>query len=93
VEQAGPDGEKRYILILQTDPDPSGVVWLFLSVYARIGAYHIKQEWWLNNSGVIRARVGSKGLSCNIDHYHHPYWRFHFQLGDQFPHRVDLFTQ
>jgi hypothetical protein len=68
-----------------------GVPHLEISVYARIGAYHIKQLWWLNNDGRIQARVFSKGLSCNLDHWHHPYWRFDFALGSPSTHRLSVF--
>jgi hypothetical protein len=69
----------------------NNVEWLELGVYARIGAYHIYQAWYLNASGVIRPRVFSKGLSCNLDHWHHPYWRFHFDLDELQIGQVNLF--
>ncbi|MFI6364146.1 hypothetical protein ACIBG0_15500 [Nocardia sp. NPDC050630] len=63
------------------------------SVYARIGAYHIKQEYTLHNDGMIQPRVYSKGLSCNIDHDHNPYWRFDFSLGSPEVARVSVHHQ
>ena len=58
----------------------SGVRWLEISIYARIGAYHIYQAWHLSQTGVILPRVWSKGLTINMDHVHHPYWRLDFDI-------------
>jgi hypothetical protein len=69
-----------------------GVPHVRLSVYARIGAYHIAQTWKLNNDGWVMPRVSSKGLSCNVDHWHHPYWRFDFALGAPEVHRAAVHT-
>jgi hypothetical protein len=65
------DCDDRYICVRELAGS-----WLELGVYARIGAYHIYQAWYLSNTGLICPRVWSKGLSCNFDHKHHPYWRF-----------------
>lgn len=62
-----------------------GTEWIEVGVYARIGAYHIYQSWYLSKEGKIRSRVWSKGLSCNLDHLHHPYRRFHFDLDREHP--------
>lgn len=83
-------GGPRYICT-QEEITSSGVPNFRLSVYARIGAYHIVQSWTLDNEGGIRARVFSKGLSCNVDHHHHPYWRFDFALGSREVQRVEVF--
>ena len=56
------------------------IQWLSLNVYARIGAYHILQEWYISETGTITPRVGSMGLTINMDHWHHPYWRFDFDI-------------
>lgn len=64
----------QYICVRETPIGPD--TWLELSVYARIGAYHIKQSWYLHDTGMIMPRVFSKGLSCDLNHWHHPYWRF-----------------
>jgi hypothetical protein len=79
-------GGDRYICTEETTI--GGVVHARIAVYARIGAYHIAQSWSLNNDGWIRPRVSSKGLSCNLDHWHHPYWRFDFSLGTPEVHRL-----
>ncbi len=60
--------------------EQGGVKWLELGVYARIGAYHIYQAWYLNSAGEIHPTVYSRGLSCNTDHIHHPYWRLDFDI-------------
>lgn len=58
----------------------NSVRWLELGVYARIGAYHIYQAWFLNEEGIIQPHVWSKGLTINMDHAHHPYWRLDFDI-------------
>jgi hypothetical protein len=88
VEFKTPDGG-RYILIQEMLL--GGVPHLTLAVYARIGAYHIVQEWTLNNDGLVMPRIFSKGLSCNLDHWHHPYWRLDFALGRPEMQRVAVF--
>ena len=60
--------------------DQAGVKWLELGAYARIGAYHIYQAWYLTSDGEIHPTVHSRGLSCNTDHIHHPYWRLDFDI-------------
>jgi hypothetical protein len=49
---------------------------LELGGYARIGGYHIYQAWYFSDQRFIMARLFSRGLSCNMDHDHHAYWRF-----------------
>ena len=46
-----------------------------------------------NNDGLIQARIYSKGLSCNLDHWHHPYWRFDFALGWPEMQRVEVYRR
>ena len=57
-----------------------GQQWLELGVYARIGSYHLYQSWYFSYDGYIDARMWSKGLQCEVDHDHHPYWRLDFDL-------------
>jgi hypothetical protein len=66
----------------------NGVQRMELSIYARIGAYHIYQTWHLGEDGWIFPRVWSKGLTINMDHWHHPYWRFDFDIDGQGSHSV-----
>ena len=54
--------------------------WLELGVLAGIGKYRIYQAWYLSEDGWIEPRMWSKGLHCNIDHKHHPYWRLDFDV-------------
>jgi hypothetical protein len=68
----------EYVGLVEFTQD--NVWWLRINVYARIGAYHILQEWDLSESGAIIARVGSKGVAINMDHTHHPYWRLDFDI-------------
>ncbi|MDQ3666534.1 MAG: hypothetical protein M3410_08130 [Acidobacteriota bacterium] len=65
-----------------------GVRWLRINVYARVGAYHILQEWYLSETGTIRPRVGSKGVAINMEHTHHPYWRLDFDIDGPEDNRV-----
>ena len=80
----------RYICVRSFKKD--GMDWLELGVYMRIGAYHLYQCYYLSASGMVLPRVFSKGLSCNIDHTHHPYWRFDFDLDGAGHQRVNLVT-
>ncbi|WEX74762.1 hypothetical protein PYH37_000033 [Sinorhizobium numidicum] len=87
VKFSTPSGD-RYIL--NDEILVSGTKHLHLAVYARIGAYHIQQSWFINDDGWIHPRIFSKGLSCNLDHWHHPYWRFNFALGIPESHRLSV---
>ncbi|MCC6966943.1 MAG: hypothetical protein IT391_11775 [Nitrospira sp.] len=53
----------------------NGVQWLEIGTYARIGEYHLYQAWHFSEDGEMRPILHSRGLSCNTDHHHHPYWR------------------
>ncbi len=57
-----------------------GTQWLDIRVGAHIGAYRIQQAWQLSRDGRIAARVWSRGVSCDTDHVHHPYWRIDFDV-------------
>jgi hypothetical protein len=61
----------------------SGVKWLEIGVYARIGEYHLYHAWYLSELGEIRPVLQSRGLSCNTTHQHHPYWRLDFGIADE----------
>lgn len=81
--------DDRYICVREVELD--GEPTLELGVYARIGAYHIYQCWYLQSKGEvgdILPTVFSKGLSCNLKHWHHPHWRFDFELDGTERHRV-----
>ncbi|SRR6266496_406283 len=81
------ENNNEYVGMVEFDHPTLGL-WLKMAVYARIGAYHIKQEWWLSNKGVILPRVWSKGLFINVDHTHHPYWRLDFDVDGHENNRV-----
>jgi hypothetical protein len=66
----------------------TGVRWLEIGIYARIGAYHIYQVWYLNEEGIVQPHVWSKGLTINMDHTHHPYWRLDFDIDGSDHNRV-----
>ena len=85
--QKAPENNKEYIGLIEHDFGVLGL-WLKVAVYARIGAYHIKQEWWLSERGVILPRVWSKGLFINLNHTHHPYWRLDFDVDGHGNNRV-----
>ena len=70
------DGEKVCIRAFSRE----GVAWLEIGAYARIGAYHIYQAWYLSDDGELRPVMHSRGLSCNTDHHHHAYWRLDFDV-------------
>lgn len=62
----------------------SGRQWLELGIQDTIGNYVIYQAWYLSADGVLDGHIFSKGLQCNVDHVHYPYWRMDFDLaGDQ----------
>jgi hypothetical protein len=54
--------------------------WLEISVRALIGQYDMFQIWFLSSEGHFQARLFARGLQCQIDHGHHAYWRFDFDL-------------
>ncbi len=58
----------------------AGRDWLEISGRASIGAYDIIQAWYFSRDGEIQPRLFSRGLHCNIDHVHHPYWQLDFDM-------------
>ncbi len=58
----------------------SGRQWLELGIQDTIGNYVIYQSWYLSADGVLDGHIFSKGLQCNVDHVHYPYWRMDFDL-------------
>ncbi len=61
--------------------------WLEVGVYARIGAYHIYQVYYLSER-LLCPRVFSRGLECNLEHVHHAYWRLDLDVDGDAPQRV-----
>lgn len=60
----------------------NGLAWAEIGVLAKIGKYRIYQVWYLSEDGQISMRMWSKGLYCNANHDHHPYWRIDFDLDE-----------
>ncbi len=58
----------------------NGTAWLELGIQDKIGDYIIYQVWYLSEDGILDAHIFSKGLQCNTDHVHYPYWRMDFDL-------------
>ncbi len=64
--------------------------WLEYGAYARIGKYHIYHAWYFSAAAgaaskvppQIHAAVWSGGIACDMEHVHHPYWRFDFGPAD-----------
>ncbi len=58
----------------------SGRQWLEIGIQDTIGNYVIYQSWYLSADGIMDGHIFSKGLQCNTDHIHYPYWRMDFDL-------------
>ena len=69
-----------------------GVKWLEVGVYARIGEYHLYHAWYLSELGEIRPVLHSRGLSCNTNHRHHPYWRLDFGIDGEESDQAFVYT-
>jgi hypothetical protein len=78
----------QYVGVMSSVRD--GGQWLELGIYGRIGAYHLYHCWHLSEDGWIMPRIWSKGLTSNMDHWHHPYWRFDFDIDGTDNHRVHV---
>jgi hypothetical protein len=40
------------------------------------------QVYYFSDDGYLQPHFFSKGLQCQVDHDHHPYWRFDFDVKD-----------
>ncbi len=67
-------------LVVQREFTLDGRIWLELGIRAIIGNYDIYQSYYLSSDGILDSHIFSKGLQCNVDHTHYPYWRFDFDL-------------
>ncbi len=67
-------------LVVQREFTLNGHTWLELGIRAIIGNYDIYQSYYLSADGMLDSHIFSKGLQCNVDHTHYPYWRFDFDL-------------
>jgi hypothetical protein len=66
--------------VCQQTYSSGGREWLELGILAEIGEYRIYQVYYLSTDGWINAALWSKGLQCEINHTHHPYWRMDFDV-------------
>jgi hypothetical protein len=53
---------------------------LRVQAFHRIGQYKLLERWTFLRNGWIYPRLYSSGLQCNLDHRHHVYWRFDFDI-------------
>lgn len=53
---------------------------LVVESFHRIGQYRLIHRWIFREDGRVYPRLYSAGLQCNVDHRHHPYWRFDFDI-------------
>lgn len=67
-------------LVVQREFTLGGRTWLELGVRAIIGNYDIYQVYYLSADGMLDSHIFSRGLQCNMDHTHYPYWRMDFDL-------------
>lgn len=61
----------------------SGRNWLEIGIQDTIGNYVIYQAWYLSADGIMDGHIFSKGLQCNVDHVHYPYWRMDFDVAGE----------
>jgi hypothetical protein len=64
---------------------------LELGIYARIGSYHLYQAYYFSEDGWMGTYLWSKGLQCNTDHIHHPYWRMDFDINGYLNDQIFVF--
>lgn len=57
-----------------------GQRYLALETYHTIGSYRLRQRYAFSLSGQIQPSLFSAGLQCELDHSHHAYWRFDFDI-------------
>ncbi len=64
-----------------------GEPWLELGILDTLGEYVLYQSFYLGGDGQLDAHTFAKGLQCETDHVHYPFWRFDVDLagadGDQ----------
>lgn len=78
----------KYVCLKEIDNGQT----LEIGVYALIGKYHLYQCYYITRDGRILPRLWSKGLSCNLDHRHHPYWRIDADVDGSAPNRINQIT-
>jgi hypothetical protein len=68
--------------VCQETYSSGGQDWLEFGILAEIGEYRLYQVYYLSKDGKIHAALWSKGLQCEVNHTHHPYWRLDFDIKD-----------
>ena len=66
--------------VCQETYSSGGHDWLEFGILAEIGEYRIYQVYYFTSDGWINAALWSRGLQCEINHAHHPYWRMDFDI-------------
>jgi hypothetical protein len=55
--------------------------WIRVWVESQIASYHLTQSWYFERAGSrVVSELQSSGLQCTLDHRHHPYWRYDFDI-------------
>jgi len=67
-------------LVVLREFTQAGRQWLEIGIQDTIGDYVIYQSWYLSADGILDGHIFSKGLQCNTNHIHYPYWRLDFDL-------------
>lgn len=57
-----------------------GEIWLEFGILDTLGNYVLYQSWYLSADGQLDAHTFAKGLQCEFDHVHYPFWRFDVDL-------------
>lgn len=57
-----------------------GQSWLEFGILDTLGNYVLYQSWYLSADGQLDAHTFAKGLQCEFDHVHYPFWRFDVDL-------------
>lgn len=80
--QGAPDSACDDETLCQRTYSKNGEQVLELGINAQIGEYQLYQSYYFTPSGKMDSRIFSRGLQCVIDHDHHAYWMFDFDIGD-----------
>ena len=68
-----------------------GTRWLELGILDTLGDYVLYQSFYVGENGQLDAHTFAKGLQCEFDHLHYPFWRFDFDIagaGDEIVRRL-----
>lgn len=67
-------------LVVRREFTLNGRQWMELGIRAIIGNYDIYQSYYISPDGILDSHIFSRGLQCNTNHTHYPYWRFDFDV-------------